>query len=94
MNQRDLAAASGFHQATISAVEREERTPRIDVLLGLCRALAVTPDQLFRRAGLLPAEGEGIDEGFWELWGMYKRLAAEERRIMIEFGRFAEWRRG
>ena len=67
LTQHALAAASGFHQATISMVEREERTPRIDVLLGVCRALAVTPDQLFRRAGLLEAEGEYPDEGFWEL---------------------------
>ena len=46
-------AAAGVHQATISAVERTERIPGIDVLMGVCRALAVTPDQLFRRPGLL-----------------------------------------
>ena len=38
LNQRDLAAAAGYHQATISAVERTERIPGIDVLLGACRA--------------------------------------------------------
>ena len=42
--------AAGIRQATISAAER---TAGIDVLLGPCRALAVTLDQLFRRAGLL-----------------------------------------
>ena len=102
LDQRDLAAAAGFHQSTISAVERTERIPGIDVLLGLCRGLAVTPDQLFRRAGLLPAEGEFPDEGFWELWGVYKRLilrrtqdyAAEEREVVSEFARFWEGRRG
>ena len=33
--------------------------------------MAVTPDQVLRRAGLLPAEvdAEQSDEGFWELWG-------------------------
>ena len=50
--------AAGYHQATISMVERDERAPGIDVLLGVCRALAVTPDQLFRRAGTLPAAGD------------------------------------
>ena len=86
--------AAGYHQATISAVERTERTPGIDVLLGICRALAVTPDQLFRRAGALPVEGEGPDEGFWELWGVYKRLTAGERTAVIDFALFQEGRRG
>lgn len=94
LDQRDLAAAAGYHQSTISAVERTERIPGIDVLLGVCRALAVTPDQLFRRAGLLPAEGEIQDEGFWELWGVYKRLTAEEREVVIDFALFWEGRRG
>ena len=94
LNQRDLAAAAGFHQATISMVERDERTPRIDVLLGICRALAVTPDQLFRRANLLPPAGEVPDEGFWELWGVYKRLTAGEREEVARFARFREGERG
>ena len=37
-------AAAGVHQATISAAERTERIPGIDVLSSVCRALAVTPD--------------------------------------------------
>ena len=39
-----MATTAGFHQATISAVERPVRIPGIDVLLGVCRPLAVTPD--------------------------------------------------
>ena len=102
MTQRELAAASGVPQGTISSAETESRTPGIDVLLKLCRALGVRPDDLFERAGLLPA-GEGIEEGFWELWGVWKRLilrhlrqdyAAEEREDLIEYAQFEEWRRG
>ena len=98
------AAANTLHKATTSVVERTERTPGIDVLLGVCPALAVTPDQLFRRAGLLPAGGdaEQPDEGFWELWGVYKRLtlrqaqdgAAGEREALMDFAVFQEGRRG
>jgi transcriptional regulator with XRE-family HTH domain len=94
MTQRDLADVSGVHQTTISSVEAETRTPTIKVLLPLCEGLAVTPDQLFRRAGMLPAEGEFPDEGFWELWGVWKRLTAGERQIVSEFARFWEGRRG
>ena len=88
-------AAAGFHQATISAVERAERIPGIDVLLGICRALAVTPD--LYSGGRVPCRPRGMrsaDEGFWELWGVWKRLTAGERRMVAEFARFAEWRRG
>ena len=92
LKQRDLAEAAGFHQATVSAVERTERIPGIDVLLGLCRALEVTPDQLFRRAGLL--EVDGPEESFWELWGVYKRLTQGEREEVLRFVRFREGERG
>ena len=51
LNQREQAKAAGYHHATISAEERTERIPGIDVLLRICRALAVTPDQLFQRVG-------------------------------------------
>ena len=94
INQRDLGAAAGFHQATISAIERKTRIPGIDVLLGVCKALAVTPDQLFRRAGLIPAEGERPDEGFWELWGIYKRLPAEDRAEVLRYAHYREWDAG
>jgi hypothetical protein len=71
----------------------------IDVPLAVCRVLEITPDQLLRRAGLLPAEGEYPDEGFWELWGVHKRLtlrcaqgcAAEDRAEVVRFARFREW---
>ena len=54
LNRRDYRCLG-----MISTAGRTERIPGIDVLLGVCRALAVTPDQLFRRVGLLPAEGRG-----------------------------------
>ena len=92
LNQRDLAQAAGFHQSTISTAEREEKTPGIDLLLAVCRVLGITPDQLFRRAGLL--EGEGLDENFWALWGVWKRLTEEEREVVGDFARFWEGRRG
>ena len=94
MTQRDLADVSGVHQTTISSVEAETRTPTIATLLPLCKGLGVTPDQMFRRAGFLPAEGEDAEDGFWELWWIAKRLTAEEREVVSEFARFWEGRRG
>ena len=94
MTQRELSAVTGIPQGTISSAEIESRTPGIDILLKLCRGLGVSPNHLFERAGLLPAEGDTFDEEFWELWGVWKRLTAEEREIVSEFARFWEERRG
>ena len=94
MTQRDLADVSGVHQTTISSVEAETRTPTIATLLPLCKGLGVTPDQMFRRAGFLPAEGEDAEEWFWELWWIMKRLTAGERAAVVDFALFQEGRRG
>ena len=50
-------AAAGVHQATISAVERTERIPGIDVLSSVCHALAVTPELCFD--GRVPCRPRG-----------------------------------
>jgi transcriptional regulator with XRE-family HTH domain len=96
LNQRDLAEAAGFHQTTISTAERDEKTPGIDLLLGVCSVLEITPDQLFRRAGLLTPEGdvEHPDEPFWELWGVYKRLVPADQQEVLRYARFREEGRG
>ena len=60
--------ATWFHQATISTAEPEARAPGTDVLLGVCPMLHMSRKPLFERAGLLPAEEEREEVGFWELW--------------------------
>jgi hypothetical protein len=32
-------------------------------------------------------------EGFWELWGVYRRLTVEERGALMDFAEFQEGRR-
>ena len=69
-------AAAGYHQATISAVERTERIPGIDVLLDVGRALAgcqfsdgIGPS-IFGREDAeegLGGEGGGRDFALWRL---------------------------
>ena len=74
----------------------------IDVLQGVCQALGASPDQLFRRAGTLPAEEERDEVGFWDLLGIIKWLthrraqdsAAEGRKDVIEYALSGESRRG
>ena len=39
------------------------------------------------------ADAEHPDEGFWDLWGVYKRLTAGERDALMDFALFQEGRR-
>lgn len=52
LSQAELAEAAGFHQAMVSSVEQESRTPGIDVLLNLCRVLCVSPNDIFAQAAV------------------------------------------
>jgi transcriptional regulator with XRE-family HTH domain len=90
LSQQELAERSGVPQMTISTTERGMNMPRVDIMLKLCLGLGLSPDWVFQEAGLLPREGEGDNEGFWELWGVYQRLTAGEREEVLRFARFRE----
>ena len=90
LSQDQLSALSGVHQGTISAAERGSRTPGVDIVLNLCQALGISPNELFQKAGLLPAEEVEDEIGFWELWAIMRRLSVEERREVIRFAMFRE----
>jgi transcriptional regulator with XRE-family HTH domain len=42
LTQESLAGESGLHPSEIGKLEREERTPRLDTIVALSRALALT----------------------------------------------------
>jgi transcriptional regulator with XRE-family HTH domain len=90
LSQNELSARTGVAQMTISTIETGNSTPRADILLKLCQGLGVSPDQVFQAAGLLPREGEPDEDGFWELWGVVKRLGPAEREEVLRFARFRE----
>ena len=83
-------AAAGVHQGTISAAERGSRTSGVDIVLNLCEALGMSPNELFQKAGLLPAEGVEDEIGFWELWSIMRRLPVDDRREVIRYAMFRE----
>lgn len=54
LSQVELAQVSGVPQQTISAAESGKTVPRVDTLLALSDALGVSPNDIYRSAGLLP----------------------------------------
>lgn len=47
MSQDDLAKAVGVSRQTISAVEKGDYNPTINLCVGICKALNKTLDELF-----------------------------------------------
>lgn len=45
-NQKDLSEKSGISEPSISRYLKEERTPRIDIIINFAKALDVTTDYL------------------------------------------------
>jgi len=48
LSQSELAERAGLHVTEISLLERGKRSPRLDTLLALLRALEARPEHLFR----------------------------------------------
>ncbi|GAB3867515.1 helix-turn-helix transcriptional regulator [Nocardioides maradonensis] len=55
---RAFARAINVSDSYLSQVERGMYTPSPDVLKAIAEGLGMAPDQLFRRAGWLPTDGE------------------------------------
>lgn len=61
MTQADLARASGVTSAAISRLLSEQRVPAPETCMGIARAFNLPPEDVYRRAGLLPDTGEPDD---------------------------------
>ncbi len=47
LSQEDLARATGVSRQTISAIEKGDYNPTINLCISICRALGKTLDELF-----------------------------------------------
>ena len=87
--QSDLARASGLHKSSISHVLKRQRKPGVDFVLAVARALKVSPQDLYVRAGLLPplpsATGSPkIDE----VVDVLKRLPEDKIEEILRYSRY------
>ena len=85
--QKYLAKLSGVTAAQISRIISGTRQPGPDALLGIARAFNLTPEDVFRRAGLLPMPANAtVDDrrSLAELVRKLERLGPEDRRYAAE----------
>jgi len=59
---REIARRGGLSSGAISNVMTGNASPGWDLCLGLARALDVAPEEVFRKAGLLPALPPDVEE--------------------------------
>ena len=67
LSLRELAEQSGVSNPYLSMIERWVRNPSAQVLQQIAKALQISAEQLYVRAGLLNVD-DGSTEGFAEDW--------------------------
>lgn len=83
----DLAKASGLSSAQITRITKREQRAGPDACTAIAKALKLSPEFVFRQAGLLPWEPEkpeDVGPTFWQWVMAYVRASKEERDRMLE----------
>jgi len=89
ISRADLSRATGLHKGSISNVLNGKRQPSSDFVLAVARALQLKPENLYRRAGLLPPKPSPhhdplIDDAIEAM----ARLSEDDKREIVEYARF------
>jgi transcriptional regulator with XRE-family HTH domain len=81
-SQSDLARQANMSPAAIGRVLNGQRSPGVEMCLAIADALGHPPEQVFRRAGLLPtktADDPELDALADELTHLVEQMPADER---------------
>jgi transcriptional regulator with XRE-family HTH domain len=85
----DLAKAADVPQATISNILNGNREVGAKVAKAIADALDLSPEYVFRRAGLLPdTPGPERDPTFQEILEIMRNMTEEERREIVDYALF------
>ncbi len=87
LSQHEFARLAGVSQGAIGNVIRGDRQPGPQLCMAIARALHIPPEQVFRRAGLLPPTDPATEETE-ELLYLLSNLPQDARRELLEFARF------
>lgn len=82
MSVRRLAELAGVSNPYLSQIERGLRNPSADILQQIAKALQISAETLYVRAGFLsdePGEGHGVRDAI----ARDAKLTAEQRRALI-----------
>jgi transcriptional regulator with XRE-family HTH domain len=88
LQQRDwsmseLARRCGVSHATISRIIGGSQNPSPELCREMARALTLSPETVFRKAGLLPPEPDSSDPLLNEAVHLFQQLPEEERRTLL-----------
>jgi len=82
----DLAKEADVPQATISNILNGNREVGAKVALAIAKALGLSPEHVFRQAGLLPPETNGeFSPSLQELNDILKNASEADRREIAEY---------
>ncbi len=87
LSQAELARIANLHRAIISKIENSQTTPSPETLRAIARALKLPPEEVFRRAGLLPPRPE-TSPLIEALLSLVAELPPEEQEEILEYARF------
>lgn len=92
MNKRgwsnsELARRAEIVPSAVSMVVSRQRGPGLEFCKGVARALKVPPDQVLRKAGLLPQLPDGAADT-QQLLDYYKSLSSRAREEVTEYVAF------
>lgn len=87
--QSDLSRMSGLSTGAISNVISGQRKPGVDFVLAVARTLRVSPEDLYRRAGLLPPKPELAASPIAnEVLDVLRRLPPEKQQEALNYVRY------
>jgi transcriptional regulator with XRE-family HTH domain len=78
----ELGRRANLAGATISQVITEQKNPGADFCLGIARAFRVPPEEVFRRAGILPPLPE-TEKKKQSVWLRFTRLSPEQQDLIL-----------
>lgn len=85
LSLRRLAEKSGISNPYLSQIERGIRKPSAEILMSLSRALEISSDALYRRAGLI--DEELPPASVFEAIDGDERLTGEQKRVLLDMYR-------
>ncbi len=85
LSLRRLAEKSGISNPYLSQIERGIRKPSAEILKSLSRALEISSDALYRRAGLIDEETPPVS--VFEAIDNDERLTSEHKKVLLDMYR-------
>ncbi len=88
LNKKDWTSAtlskrSGINSGSLSHILNGTRKAGADSCLAIARALNLPPEQVFRKAGLLPSKSETTEQAE-EALHLFQQLSSEKQRLALK----------